>query len=59
MKMLQTLKTVRKRLLPDKLLLETPQQISANVINEIRLHSSLHRLMEHHLRCNTLRKSLE
>jgi len=59
MKMLQTLKTIRKRLLPDKLLLEMPPQISANVINEIRLHSSLHRLVEQQLRCNTLRKSLD
>ena len=59
MKMLQTLKTIRKRFLPDKLMLETPPQISANVLNEIRLHSSLHRLLGQKLRCNTLRKSLE
>jgi hypothetical protein len=59
MKMLQTLKTIRKRLLPDKLLLETPPQIGASVLKEIKLHSSLHRLVEQQLRCNTLRKSLE
>jgi hypothetical protein len=59
MMMLQTLKTIRKRLLPDRLLLETRPQIGANVLTEIRLHSSLHRLLEQRLRCNTLRKSLE
>jgi len=59
MKMLETLKTIRKRLLPDKRLLETGQQIGANVLTEIRLHSSLHRLLEQQLRCNTLRKPLE
>jgi hypothetical protein len=59
MKMLQTLKTIRKRLLPDKVLLETPPQIGVSVLKEIRLHSSLHRLVEQQLRCNTLRKSLE
>jgi hypothetical protein len=59
MKMLQTLKTIRKRLLPDRLLLETRQQIGVNVLTEIRLHSSLHRLLEQQLRCHTLRKSLE
>ena len=59
MKMLQTLKTIRKRLLPDRLLLETRQQIGVNALTEIRLHSSLHRLLEQQLRCNILRKSLE
>jgi hypothetical protein len=59
MQMLQTLKTIRKRLLPDRLLLETRQEIGVNVLTEIRLHSSLHRLLEQQLRCNTLRKSLE
>jgi uncharacterized protein YbjQ (UPF0145 family) len=59
MKMLETLKTIKKRLLPDKRLLETSQQIGANALTEIRLHSSLHRLLGQRLRCNTLRKSLE
>jgi hypothetical protein len=59
MKMFQTLKTIRKRLLPDRLLLETRQQIGVNVLTEIRLHSSLHRLLGQQLRCHTLRKSLE
>lgn len=59
MKMLQTLKTITKRLLPDTRLIETPPQISANVLTQIRLHSSLHRLLEQQLRCNTLRKSLD
>jgi hypothetical protein len=59
MKMLQKLKTITKRLLPDRRLLETPPQIGANVLTQIRLHSSLHRLLEQELRCHTLRKSLE
>jgi hypothetical protein len=59
MKMLQTLKTIRKRLLPDRLLLETREQIGVNVLTEIKLHNSLHRLLEQQLRCNTLRKSLK
>jgi hypothetical protein len=59
MKMLHKLKTITKRLLPDRRLLETPPQIGANVLTQIRLHSSLHRLLEQDLRCHTLRKSLE
>jgi len=59
MKMLRKLKTITKRLMPDKLMLETPPQIGANVLTQIRLHSSLHRLLEQELRCHTLRKSLE
>jgi len=59
MKMLRKLKTITKRLVPDRLLLETPPQIGANVLTQIRLHSSLHRLLEQELRCRTLRKSLE
>jgi hypothetical protein len=59
MKMLRKLKTITKRLVPDRLLLETPPQIGANVLTQIRLHSSLHRLIEQELRCHTLRKSLE
>ena len=59
MMMLQTLKIITKRLLPDRRLVETPSQIGANVLTQIRLHSSLHRLMEQQLRCNTLRKSLD
>ena len=59
MKMLKTLKTIRKRLLPDRLLLETREQIGVNVVTEIRLHSSLHRLLEQQLRCNTMKKSIE
>ena len=57
--MLRKLKTITKRLMPDRLLLETPTQIGANVLTEIRFHSSLHRLLEQQLRCHTLRKSLE
>jgi len=57
--MLRKLKTITKRLMPDKLMLETPPQIGANVLTQIRLHSSLHRLLEQELRCHTLRKSLE
>jgi len=57
--MLRKLKTITKRLMPDRLLLETPPQIGANVLTEIRFHSSLHRLLEQQLRCHTLRKSLE
>ena len=57
--MLRKLKTITKRLLPDKLLLETPPQMGANVLTQIRLHSSLHRLLEQELRCHMLRKSLE
>ena len=59
MKMLRKLKTITKRLVPDRLLLETPPQIGANVLTQIRLHSSLHRLLEQELRCHTLRKSLD
>jgi len=57
--MLRKLKTITKRLMPDRLLLETPPQIGANVLTQIRLHSSLHRLLEQQLRCYTSRKSLE
>jgi len=57
--MFRKLKTITKRLLPDRRLLETPPQIGANVLTQIRLHSSLHRLLEQELRCHTLRKSLE
>ncbi|HWR70395.1 MAG TPA: hypothetical protein VN415_05000 [Dehalococcoidia bacterium] len=57
--MLRKLKTITKRLMPDRLLLETPPQIGANVLTQIRLHSSLHRLLEQQLRCHTFRKSLE
>jgi len=56
---LRKLKTITKRLMPDRLLLETPPQIGANVLTQIRLHSSLHRLLEQQLRCYTSRKSLE
>jgi len=59
MKMLQTLKTITRRLIPDKLLLETPPQAGVNVLTQIRFHSSMHRLLEQQLRCNTLRKSFE
>jgi hypothetical protein len=59
MKMLRKLKTITKRLVPDRLLLETSPRIGANVLTQIRLHSSLHRLIEQELRCHTLRKSLE
>ena len=57
--MFRKLKTITKRLVPDRLLLETPPQIGANVLTQIRLHSSLHRLLEQELRCHTLRKSLD
>ncbi len=57
--MLHKLKTITRRLLPDRRLLEAPPQIGANVLTQIRLHSSLHRLLEQELRCHTLRKSLE
>jgi hypothetical protein len=59
MKMLRKLRTITKRLMPDKLLLETSPQIGANILAQIKLHSSLHRLLEQDLRCRTLRKSLE
>lgn len=59
MKMLQTLKTITKRLLPDRPLLETPPQAGVNVLTQIRFHSSIHRLLDQQLRCNTLRKSFE
>ena len=59
MKMLQTLKTITRRLLPDKPLLETPPQAGVDVLTQIRFHSSMHRLLGQQLRCNTLRKSLE
>jgi len=58
-KMLRKLKTITTRLVPDRLLLQTPPQIGANVLTQIRLHSSLHRLLEQQLRCHTFRKSLE
>jgi hypothetical protein len=57
--MLQKLKTITKRLIPDKAMLDMPPQIGANVLTQIRLHISLHRLMEQQIRCNTLRKSLD
>lgn len=57
--MLRKLKTITKRLIPDRPLLETPPQIGANILTQIRLHKSLHRLLEQQLRCDTLRKSLE
>jgi len=57
--MLRKLKTITKRLIPNKTLLETPPQIGASVLTQIRLHSSLRRLLEQQLRCHTLRKSLE
>jgi hypothetical protein len=57
--MLRKLKTITKRLMPDRMLLEMPPQISANVLTQIRLHSSLHRLLEQQIRCHTLRKSTE
>jgi hypothetical protein len=58
-KMLRKLKTITKRFIPDKALLETPPQIGANVLTQLRLHSSLHRLLEQQIRCRTLRKSLD
>lgn len=57
--MLRKLKTITKRLIPNKTLLETPPQIGASVLTQIRLHSSLHRLLAQQLRRHTLRKSLE
>jgi hypothetical protein len=57
--MLRKLKTITKRLTPDKILLETPPQMGASVLTQIRLHISLHRLLEQQIRCHTLRKSLE
>ena len=54
--MIKALKTIRKRLLPDKALLDTGHPTGANVLTEIKLHSSLHRLMEQRLRCTTLRE---
>lgn len=57
--MLRKLRTVTKRLVPDRTLLETPPRIGANVLTQIRLHSSLHRLLEQQIRCHTLRKSVE
>jgi hypothetical protein len=59
MKMLQTLKTITRRLVPDKPLLETPPQVGVSILTQIRFHSSMHRLLEQQLRCNTLRKSFE
>ena len=53
--MIKALRTIRKRLLPDQAMLETGQPTGANVLTEIKLHSSLHRLMEQRLRCTTLR----
>ena len=57
--MLRKLKTITKRFIPDKALLETPPQVGASVLTQIRLHSSLHRLLEQRLRCHTLRESLD
>ncbi|MBN2099443.1 MAG: hypothetical protein JW753_07595 [Dehalococcoidia bacterium] len=57
--MLRKLKTITRRLIPDKALLDMPPQIGANVLTQIRLHSSLHRLMEQQLRCHTFRNSLD
>ena len=57
--MFRKLKTITQRLVPDRLLLELPPQIGANVLTQLRLHSSLHRLLEQQIRCHTLRKSLE
>jgi len=57
--MLRKLKTITKRLIPDKILLETPPQMGASALTQIRLHISLHRLLEQQIRCHTLRKSLE
>jgi hypothetical protein len=54
--MIKALKTIRKRLLPDKALLDTGYPTGANVLTEIKLHSSLHRLMEQRIRCTTLRE---
>lgn len=59
MKMLARLNTIRKRLLPDKRMLEMRQQTGTSVLTEIRLHNSLHRLLDQQLRCRTLRKPLE
>ncbi len=53
--MIKTLRTIKKRLLPDRALLEAGQPTGANVLTEIKLHSSLHRLMEQRLRCTTMR----
>ena len=53
--MIKALKTIRKRLLPDRALLDTGLPTGASVLTEIKLHSSLHRLMDQRLRCNTLR----
>jgi hypothetical protein len=59
MKMLQTLKTITRRLVPDRSLLETPPQAGVNVLAQIRFHCSMHRLLGQQLRCSTLRKSFE
>lgn len=56
---MRKLKTITKRLMPDRTLLETPPQFGASVLTQIRLHSSLHRLLEQQIRCHTLRKSLD
>lgn len=53
--MIKALRTIRKRLLPDQALLEAGRPTGASVLTEIKLHSSLHRLMQQRLRCTTLR----
>jgi hypothetical protein len=57
--MLRKLKTITKRIMPDRALMDRPSQIGANVLTQIRLHSSLHRLLEQRIRCETERKPPE
>ncbi len=51
----KTLRTIRKRLLPDQALLEAAPPTGASVLTEIKLHSSLHRLLEQRIRCSIMR----
>ena len=59
MRMLQPLKTITRRLVPDRSLLEAPPQTGPSILAQIRFHRSLHRLQQQVLCCNTLRKSFE
>jgi hypothetical protein len=60
--MIERLKTIKKRLLPIGLLLQTRPQLPENVPNvlaELRMYRSLHRLLGQQLRCSIRRESLE